>query len=91
MFGARSQIVGLAQSHAWAGAGSSPVRTFEKGKSNMSGPDPWQQLTRMITGSWTSRAVYAAAKLRLADHLADGPRPAEEKPFDIVRQRKGRP
>ena len=32
----------------------------------------------MITGSWISRAIYVAAKLRIADHLADGPRPAEE-------------
>jgi hypothetical protein len=32
----------------------------------------------MIIGSWVSRAIYAAAKLRLADHLADGPRSAGE-------------
>ena len=44
----------------------------------MSGPDPWQPLTRMITGSWTSRAIYVAAKLQIADLLADGPRSAEE-------------
>jgi hypothetical protein len=44
----------------------------------MSGPDPWQQLTRMITGSWTSRAIYVAARLQIADLLADGPRSAEE-------------
>jgi hypothetical protein len=36
-------------------------------------PQPAQQLTQMITGCWTSRAIYVAAKLRLADHLADGP------------------
>src|SRR5262245_9016914 len=39
---------------------------------------PWQQLTRMITGYWTSRAIYVAAKLGIADRLADGPRAAEE-------------
>ena len=32
----------------------------------------------MIIGSWISRAIYVAAKLRIADHLADGPRTAEE-------------
>jgi O-methyltransferase domain/Dimerisation domain len=37
-----------------------------------------QQLVQMIVGSWVSRAIYVAAKLRLADHLAHGPRSAEE-------------
>jgi hypothetical protein len=32
----------------------------------------------MITGKFVSRAVYAAARLRLADLLADGPRTAAE-------------
>jgi hypothetical protein len=32
----------------------------------------------MITGYWVSRAVYVAAKLRIADHLKDGPGTAEE-------------
>ena len=44
----------------------------------MSEPHPSQQLVQMIVGSWTSRAIYVEAKLRLADHLADGPRAAEE-------------
>src|SRR5262245_17398757 len=44
----------------------------------MSEPHPGQQLTRMITGSWTSRAIYVAARLRIADLLADGPRSAED-------------
>jgi hypothetical protein len=44
----------------------------------MSEPHPSQQLAQMIVGSWTSQAIYVAAKLRLADHLADGPRAAEE-------------
>jgi hypothetical protein len=38
----------------------------------------WQQLTQMITGSWISRAISVAAQLRIADHLKDGPRSAEE-------------
>jgi hypothetical protein len=40
-----------------------------------SSPDP---LARMITGYWVSQMVHVAAKLRLADHLAHGPRTAEE-------------
>jgi hypothetical protein len=43
----------------------------------MSEPQPEQQLVQMIIGSWVSRAIYVAAKLRIADLLADGPRPAE--------------
>jgi hypothetical protein len=41
-------------------------------------PEPWQQLTEMLMGSWVSRAIHVAAKLRIADHLKDGPRTAEE-------------
>jgi hypothetical protein len=37
-----------------------------------------QQLTQMLIGYWTSRAIYAAAKLQVADHLANGPLSAEE-------------
>src|SRR6516225_9887471 len=44
----------------------------------MSESHPCQQLTQMITGYWVSRAVYVAAKLRIADRLKDGPRTAEE-------------
>jgi len=33
-------------------------------------------LFQMITGKFVSRAVYAAARLRLADLLADGPKTA---------------
>jgi hypothetical protein len=32
----------------------------------------------MITASWVSGAIYVAAKLRIADHLKDGPRAADE-------------
>ncbi len=35
-------------------------------------------LFQMITGKFVSRAVYAAARLRLADLLADGPKTAAE-------------
>jgi hypothetical protein len=44
----------------------------------MSEQNPWQQLFQMLTGSWVARAIYVAAKLRIADHLKDGPRSAEE-------------
>ena len=44
----------------------------------MSEPHPWKQLFQMIVGYWISQAIYLAAKLRIADHLADGPRSAEE-------------
>ena len=53
---------------------SDPKSMIENVESNMSEPQPRQQLTQMITGYWTSRAVYVTAKLRIADHLAGGPR-----------------
>ena len=36
------------------------------------------QLIQMCAGAWVSAAVYAAAKLGLADHLAAGPRNAPD-------------
>ena len=36
------------------------------------------QLIQMCSGGWVAAAVYAAAKLGLADHLAEGPRTAAE-------------
>ncbi len=44
----------------------------------MSEPQPSQQLVQMTMGSWIARAIYVAAKLRIADHLANGPRAANE-------------
>jgi hypothetical protein len=41
----------------------------------MSEPTPRDQIARTITGYWISQAVYVAAKLRVADCLADGPQP----------------
>jgi hypothetical protein len=52
--------------------------TIENGEPSRNEQTPWQQLAQMITGYWTSRAIYVAARLRIADHLADGPRTAEE-------------
>ena len=49
----------------------------------MTTTDPWNPLLKTLTGSWISRAVYAAAKVQIADHLADGPRTAEELAAEI--------
>src|ERR1700694_3022329 len=40
-------------------------------------PKAHVQLVQMATAYWTSRLLYAAAKLRLADLLANGPQNAE--------------
>ena len=39
---------------------------------------PHVQLIQMAGGHWLSKIMYAAAKLELADRLADGPKSAEE-------------
>jgi hypothetical protein len=39
---------------------------------------PHVQLIQMAAASWVAATVYAAAKLGLADHLADGPKSAAE-------------
>jgi len=39
---------------------------------------PHVQLIEMATGCWAAVVLHAAAKFRLADHLADGPRSAQE-------------
>ncbi len=36
------------------------------------------QLIQMCAGGWVAAAVYATAKLGLADHLSGGPRTADE-------------
>ena len=41
-------------------------------------PPPHAQVIQMGMGYWVSRALYAAAKLGLADKLAAGPRSAAE-------------
>jgi hypothetical protein len=43
----------------------------------MSEPTPRDLIARTITGYWTSQAVYVAAKLRIADCLAEGPQTVE--------------
>ena len=39
---------------------------------------PHAQLAQMATAYWVSDIIYVAAKLSLADHLAEGPKTAEE-------------
>jgi hypothetical protein len=51
---------------------------IRKGESNVSGPQPEQQLSQMIVGYWIPRAIDVAAKLRIADRLLAGPRTVEE-------------
>jgi O-methyltransferase domain/Dimerisation domain len=41
-------------------------------------PPAHVQLIQMATAGWVSRVVHAAAKLDIADHLAAGPRSAED-------------
>jgi O-methyltransferase domain/Dimerisation domain len=41
-------------------------------------PPAHVQLIQMCAGGWMAAAVYAAAKLGIADHLADGPRSAAD-------------
>src|SRR5262249_34586792 len=57
---------------------SEPQSKMDNVESNMREPHPCQQLTQMIPSYRVSRAVYIAAKLRIADHLKGGPRTAEE-------------
>jgi hypothetical protein len=45
---------------------------------NEAAPPPHAQLIQMATGYWVSRILYAAARLGLADRLADGPKSAAE-------------
>jgi hypothetical protein len=35
-------------------------------------------MLQIISGFWVSRAIYIVAKLGIADHLASGPKTAEE-------------
>jgi len=39
---------------------------------------PLDQLVRLLNGYWHTQAIYVAAKLGLADQLADGPRSADD-------------
>ncbi len=41
-------------------------------------PSPQDQVARLASGYWHTQAIYVAAKLGIADLLADGPKPADE-------------
>jgi predicted O-methyltransferase YrrM len=41
-------------------------------------PTPAEKMFKFIENLWAGRAVYVAAKIGLADHLADGPKSAEQ-------------
>jgi hypothetical protein len=52
---------------------------MESPEQNSSKPlPPHAQLIQMATAGWVSRVTYAAARLGLADHLAEEPKSAEE-------------
>jgi O-methyltransferase domain/Dimerisation domain len=41
-------------------------------------PPPHRQVLQILTAYWAAQAVHVAAKLRLADHVKDGPRTSAE-------------
>ncbi|MDJ0618181.1 MAG: methyltransferase [Calothrix sp. MO_192.B10] len=45
---------------------------------NTNGILPSKQMMQMITASWVSQSIYAAAKLGIADFLKDGPQTTEQ-------------
>src|SRR3954471_7132750 len=55
-----------------------PENIYMTEKSTTPTPPPHAQLIQMATGYWVSNIVYVAAKLNLADQLAEGPRSADE-------------
>jgi alkyl hydroperoxide reductase subunit AhpC/2-polyprenyl-3-methyl-5-hydroxy-6-metoxy-1,4-benzoquinol methylase len=54
------------------------LKDGEAPKSQVQTKPPHAQLIEMATGHWISRIVYVAAKLGLADRLAEGPKSADE-------------
>ena len=44
----------------------------------MEATSPQELMNRLLTGYWTTQAVYVAAKLGIADLLANGPRSADD-------------
>jgi O-methyltransferase domain/Dimerisation domain len=50
----------------------------EEPQSKPGAPPPHVQLIQMATGYWISKILYVAAKLELADRLAESPRSADE-------------
>jgi hypothetical protein len=50
----------------------------ENNHSETESTPPHAQLVQMAMAHWVSQIVYVAAKLSLADHLAKGPKSADE-------------
>lgn len=48
---------------------------------------PQDRTARMITGSWTSQMIHVAARLSLADELADGQQKSENRQAARLRVR----
>jgi hypothetical protein len=46
-------------------------------------PSPPDQVARLASGYWHTQAIYVAAKLGVADELADGPKTADEVAADV--------
>ncbi|HSU55103.1 MAG TPA: methyltransferase dimerization domain-containing protein [Candidatus Dormibacteraeota bacterium] len=53
-------------------------RTNGQGHTEPPSKPPHVQLIEMGTAQWISRIIFVAAKLGLADHLAQGPKSADE-------------
>jgi hypothetical protein len=49
----------------------------------MEAPTAKQQLMQLIMGNWVSQSLYGVAKLKVADHLASGPKTAAELADDV--------
>lgn len=57
---------------------STDERREAKAEMEPAGPPPPIALLQMMTGYWVSQAIYVAAKLDIAELLADGPKTCEE-------------
>ncbi len=74
----RSQSNGLTSIPATFLRITATVKSDEPQQTEAQAKPPHVQLMEMATAHWTSRIVYVAAKLRLADHLAEGAKSADE-------------
>lgn len=59
-------------------ANAKPAAEIPPAVSSPEAPPAHVQVVQMATAIWVARAVFAAAKLRLADLLADSPKTADE-------------
>jgi hypothetical protein len=54
------------------------ARPAQPARTEQPAPPPDAQLMQVIFGKWASMAVSAAARFKVADHLADGPKSTDE-------------